>query len=572
MGNKLATGEQGAGGGMMRTLGFRRVIVTLILAAAISFCVLSSFSLAQFQTVKIASPFYWIGFILTMALAACVLLVLWGALDTFHLKSARRVISNNHYYLGLLIIIISWLTVWLAAWPGYYCYDTYAITDYVSKGVLDGLQPVLHSILCGTLIKLGLVVFDGSWNNAIALYFAFQIVFMVTVLGIILKYLIKQGVSLIFFWVSIAFYALNPLIPMLGICSTKDALFSGVFCLFLLWLIRVLEKGRPNKILTLVFGVSLIFLLTALRSNSFYSLVLFLPAFIIVIRSVISKRCLIQLVACMLIGFCLYGLWNGPGYDMLSVNRWDGARQMINVPAAQTSRMAALGVIDASEAEELGIDINSMALNYSTISQVNSDYFRGQLFNALDNGRTKDYLAWWFRTVLEHPSISLDALMILTQPLWDITTTPTSYNNPNPTPYNYSGTETSLFASWVEWPAQQDSIIPSYSNFLWNISRYNVLQEIPFISLLVSPAAYFWLVIIVAAYAFIRCDYRAFSICLLQLCFLASVFVGPTILLRYVYFVMLTTPILFFMLLRGANSIAIQDERSSWKHFKKDPA
>lgn len=92
MGNKLATGEQAAGGGMMRTLGFRRVIVTLILAATIAFCVLSSFSLAQFQTVKIASPFFWIGFILTVALAACVLLVLWGALDTFHLKSARRVI------------------------------------------------------------------------------------------------------------------------------------------------------------------------------------------------------------------------------------------------------------------------------------------------------------------------------------------------------------------------------------------------------------------------------------------------------------------------------------------------
>lgn len=554
-----------------RIFSFRRVAVTLFVAAAISFCVSSSLSLKQFQTVKLSSPVYWIAFLALLLLVSCILILLWRAFDALRHNSSAHSVSKLHFTAGILVVIISWVLVWLAAWPGYYCYDTYAITDYVSNGTLDGLQPALHSLICGTVIKIGLFFFNGSWNNAIALYFALQIVFMITVLGVILKYLINHGISRTFFWFSVVFYSLNPLIPMLGICSTKDALFSGLFSIFLLWLIKMLEQGNLNRITAFASGVLLIFLLTAFRSNSFYCLVLFLPLLVISAYRVIDKKRLILLSACMAIGLCLYGLWEGPGYTALSVNRWDGVRQMVNVPAAQTSRMAMLGVIDTGEAEELGIDINSMAFNYSTISQVNSDYFRTQLFNALDNGRTKDYLAWWFRTVLEHPSISLDALMILTQPLWDITTTPTSYNNPNPTPYNYSGTETSLFASWVEWPAQQDSKIPSYSDFLWNISRYNVLQEIPFISLLVSPAAYFWLVIIVAAYAFIRCDYRALSICLLQLCFLASVFVGPTILLRYVYFVMLATPILFFMLLRGSNSIAIQDERSSWKHFKKNP-
>lgn len=137
--------------------------------------------------------------------------------------------------------------------------------------------------------------------------------------------------------------------------------------------------------------------------------------------------------------------------------------------------------------------------------------------------KTIDIIKIWFAVGIRHPGEYIHAFLLQTQATWnpyEYMTTYTSHNPDRPA-------ETSLFTCTTEPPGTPDSKFESLGHFLWNISNMLVLQEIPFLSFLVSLLIYLWLFLVVLAHSIITSDRaRVGSMVFLTLLIL-SVLVGP---------------------------------------------
>ena len=205
---------------------------------------------------------------------------------------------NNHTFLFFfLLIIICWIPVLLAVYPGIYSYDAFPqVLQVIGGQGLNAHHPVLHTLLLNGCFILGKFL-TNDYNIGLLIYTLLQMVFMAAVFAYVLKFIRSRAIPIVIQIAAFLFLVFNPIIQIWVVLTTKDTIFAGFFLLVFTDLICMVSNSKEffeskSRVIRFIVYASLMCLFRNQGIYIIYLLVLFLFIFMKGFR----KKCLIALV------------------------------------------------------------------------------------------------------------------------------------------------------------------------------------------------------------------------------------------------------------------------------------
>ena len=434
-----------------------------------------------------------------------------------------------------LLFALCYGAVLLALYPGVISYDfAHEIRQYTS-GVFEAAHPVFHTLLLGTIYRIGEALF-GSMTAGAALYSAIQLLLMAALYAWCCAFLSRRvplGVTA----VVAACFALLPFHGVLAVSTAKDPLFSAlcvVLCL-LLWEIAEDPDAFLHSRLRVIRFAAVCLLLSLLRHNAVFATV---PALVCVLllgrrwRRRAAAVCLAVLALCMGVPKGLelaLGASKTPGSELMSI------------PCQQLMRTAEYAPLSEEERAGISAWFSDATGRYRAHC---ADPAKGGNFDFARFQRSpRSYWSMYVRYGLRYPRIYLEAFLENTRGLWY--PGDTSHAHALSTEENafiYLNT-TYPFAEG-EYPIEAHSLLRPLQRALYASTHDSRHERYPLIAQLFCPATYTFLLLFVTMLLLCRRERRlALSLLplwglLLSLLFSAGVFV------RYAYPIMSAMPVL----------------------------
>ena len=242
-----------------------------------------------------------------------------------HLKGFKR------YLIIFCIIILCWIPVFLAVYPGYFCYDAYSQFKEYYQNSITTWHPPIHTFLLGFIISN--ISQISSYNTGIAIYMILQMIVIAVCLTYCIYFLEKYNISKFIKRVSILYYAIFPVVVMYAMCSTKDSIFSAIVLLSIIFAMEALlekEKFINSRWLKIRF-ILIMFLAIILRNNAIYAYVPFLIIFSIIFKN----RKLLLIMVSIVILYVIYILLI---YYIFNINKPENS-EAFSVPLQQIARV-----------------------------------------------------------------------------------------------------------------------------------------------------------------------------------------------------------------------------------------
>ncbi len=258
------------------------IILKVILA-----CIYSVFFIWGYQINARDSVSYFKHTFLFLLLAACFYFLISGIdiLVSLVMLSKDSKWSDRQLYIAGVCIMIVWVIVWLALFPGLAIYDGPTQLWQFKQGTISTHHPYIHSAflaLCDALSNL-LHFEDYSFFNSL-----FQLIFQWICYMRILFTMRKLNCKSVYLIYTIVFMALYPPNAFLALTTTKDTIFTGFFILLLCEIAGLYtdeELSTAAMIRMIIFGA----MMSIFRNNGFYVFIAAFP-FVLLIRSKIRLK------------------------------------------------------------------------------------------------------------------------------------------------------------------------------------------------------------------------------------------------------------------------------------------
>ncbi|MCM1345451.1 MAG: DUF6020 family protein [Muribaculaceae bacterium] len=461
------------------------------------------------------------------------------------------------------LLLILWLIVslfqipaWLSWFPGIFGYDTpIQFAMYTGDIPLNSANPLVHTWILGGIFSLGKAVF-GSYQAGFVLFVILQQMLITNCMANMAIFLIRRRVPLIAVLIGLLWTITHPIIQILDLNTTKDILGGVFFAFFVMAFWKIIEEKKERKITEYIkaffFG-----LMTCLLRNAILFLMIALLALSLFARLKDKKiyMTLLSVVVCVeTFSLLCSSAFQIPKGDM---------RENLSIPIQQTAYIAYryqtdgdLNLLeeDLRSLEELFADIEDFPANYDLYS---ADYpkgcFQTEAFKS-DPGR---YISLYFRLGMQYPKLYLEAVRHMLLPYWHM-----EANKYRGLSYTYT------FPDLNHW-----DIHPQYPAKLVRYRMYMVKEiEAPFYPFWRQPGLCIWLLAALSGAMIARKEKNGFLKLLPMALYFIGVLMGPVALLRYLYPVMLTTPILFGMLFQGSDeSAALMQEKCHGNQSDEPP-
>lgn len=468
-------------------------------------------------------------------------LLLWqflGVLEKRERKDSRKlpniiadVIERAGRYeevLSFLFLILCWLPVFLAVYPGFFVYDAQDEYIQVAARTFSTHHPLVHVLLLGGVV-CGIHKLTDSYNMGIACYTVFQMAAAAGVFTFLFSYLRKKKVSRVIRLIGIVWLGLFPTAVMFTLCSAKDALFTLAL---LLLLVCLLEMGTEDaffekkewQLLFVLAGMGMMLL----RNNGFYAFLVMIPLLLLLQKK--RRGRLLFLAVCAVAG-CL--VINGGLKLALHADNSE-YQELLTVPIQQLARTCkyAPEVFSEEDMEILHEVLDEEALSLYTPRL--SDPVKYRFDNAAfvrDKGR---YAKLWLRVGMKKPLIYLNAWLMTSYGFWYPDTIINVYGGN--TVFTFTYKDNSYFGYEVEQPGVRESKIPWLDEVYRKLSLEVWKEKVPVVSWLFSPGAMFWLYAFLFAWLLNNRRYELLYPFLPIFLIWLTVLLGPTYLPRYVLF------------------------------------
>lgn len=481
-------------------------------------------------------------------------------------KAERLFTANWKFFLaGWAILFVCWIPTLLGLWPGVYNYDALYQMEQVIHDSVNNHHPFIHTYYLYGCIRLGQLLF-GGYNAGMALYSITQMLMLSACFAYVLYFMAKQKAPVFLQIIALIFFALFPVNPLFSMIATKDVPFAGLFVLLVaqtmdLFRNRDVFLHSPKKMILYVLTM---FAMCALRNNGFYILLVFIPLMLIVLWRY-WKQILIMAVSFGV----MWGLYSGPVMHACGVADGDSAKESLSVPIQQMARVYTMAYdqLTPQEVEQIERYIRPEYLvryNPRTSDNV-KDGFRADQFSEDAAG----FVQIWVKVGLQHPGIYIDSFLTNTIGYWypDMV-----YNDPLAWHKYWVAKQMGrdIEPEIFEEPGEHievtdDSKIPAIYQFYNRLGDNAGFQNVPGISVLFSTAMPFWVLILAIANAIYRRRYSQLMPCILLLGLWGTMMLGPVVLVRYVYPITCSLPLLFTMMLQAEQWPGLRDRR------RKDP-
>ena len=476
--------------------------------------------------------------VLSLAILLCPLLLL-----SFRALAARRadakassgraasawdrLSDGKQWGICAVVILLCWLPVFLAVYPGFFVYDAWDEYMQVAVWQFNNHHPLTHVLLLGGAVQLGFLL-TGSYNIGIAFFIVMQMLALAGIFSYSIIILRRESASFATRLIAVLYYGFFPSIVMFALCSAKDALFMGMFMLVFLHTRTMCADAdtffSSRRRMTAFTLAALGFML--LRHNALYAFVPFALILLYHMKKYRKKLLALILPAIILTilvnKLLLFGLAATPG----------GRQELLTVPIQQMARLWTYRQEDMTmdDKEILYEIIPSEALmRYRPkLADPVKYYFDNEAFAA----NPLNYTRLWWGWGLKYPGIYLNAWLMTSYGFWYPDTIIDVYEGNVVHTFTYG--DSSYFGYEVEPPGNRESQISWLDDLYRRIALDISWQKVPVISMLFSPGFMFWLLLYVIAWLWLQRSYTYLVPFTLALLLWFTFIFGPTYLVRYV--------------------------------------
>lgn len=455
-------------------------------------------------------------------------------------------ILNNKklFYICFAFIVICWIPAFVAFCPGMFNYDgptqvkTF-LTDYMGTD-----NPIIHTLIISGFYVLGSKCFGDS-TIGMLLYTIFQMLVMAAIFSYSIKFINKEYKNKYLTIFSIIFFALFPLNQLLPLMTTKDTLFAGFTLLFIIYLYKLIKNEEINYVDCILFvifsNLSLLF-----RINAIYAYLAIIP-FIFVTK---NKKIIIKILSLFLISLFIYNLLDNL---LIYTTRAEKKDDITILPftlqsIGRTVKYDGANLTETEKEKILYYFKYPNRLKYEYNPAISDNVF--YLINKENiKSNKEEYYKTIFNLFINHPKTCIDASLDTVRGYWYVNDDSFMqlHHDKNP---NLGALEMDSFKN-DEFITHDYNLSPNIRSIYKNLFSKNGFKNIPILYLTFQPATYFYLVIACLLSAIYYKNKKNILIIIYFLIYFATCFLGPCGIIRYVYCVIVATPILISMFIKN---------------------
>ena len=491
-----------------------------------------------------------IGFLLYFALFFFLIRKLFLFLDRKPKARAKKQsfvnkFSVKYFFIFFGIILLCWLPIFLAYYPGAFGYDVeYQMTDL---DTFDGHHPLIHNIFLRGTVAIGYKLF-GPNNLAIAFSTVIQMIIIGGAFAYICEAFRHFGKKYLHYGAAL-FFGLMPFCSYMAISHTKDAMFIAFFAMSLMMIFEalVIEKISAKRII----GTSFIFMLTALfRNNAPYIVVAWLIIASIMLWRYQAKRVLLYACAG---GLVLAGVFHIVGTRVFSTTGETELSAPYSVPLHLMAATIAFHpeLLDEEKLEDgkvFGYFDKENVEAGAYYCPILADCAKHTLGLQITNENKMQMLLTTAKVGLSHPADYLKSYIYLMKSSWY----PFSYDyykiygTVNPAGEEEAGFREGITRPTIMAPyVTHQPLLPHLRAFLdkeWFNLGYsgNLITNT-----IMVPATYVHGLVIIICYAWYSRRKKLLLMTMLPLMAYGTILIGPCVLIRYMAPVMVAVPMLY---------------------------
>ena len=472
-------------------------------------------------------------------------------------RSGKKWTGKKGFLKYFLLFMIFWSPFYAAFFPGVYCYDIpWQWRQYLGHSYATW-NPVLHSFLFGAICDLGNFLTGGGadYNSGLALYSLLQLAAVAVSLAWGCVFIEELGIPGRMKCLMSFFFALFPIFPLLGISTTKDTLFSVIFTIAAVQLMKLCHIYKPSdKLSRKTAGAAAgcaawMVLMSLFRNNAVYGM---LAAAILlgvfgVAALFFGRKMLFHILgrssAALLIAAALAAL-AGTAVVEISHAAIDNTGEILSVPGQQMARVYNYQYENLTEGDLQRIEFYYFEDALRAYVPDIADPVKNGWDHEAYEKETAGYYRLWIEMGMRYPKEYIVAFLLNTQGLWHMGDV----------------TSAGIREAWVElgfWkPVDEEhlvyehSLFPSFKDLVleWNSERN--FQKIPIVSVLFAPAVYNWLILFAMLIAAVGRKWPALIPGIFILGYGLTLLFGPCTLPRYCLPMAMTAPIYFLFVLK----------------------
>lgn len=463
--------------------------------------------------------------------------------------SLDRAAKRRWFLMCWLLLFLSWVPVFLASWPGIFSYDCgWQLATYV-EGTVNGHHPILHTFLLGICRDMGYAL-GGSNQTGAYIYSLIQMAVMSALYACVCLFLRKKQAPRWLQVLTFLFLAFHPVNGLMALCATKDSIFTAIFAVFLVQLLELVEEPEhffASAGRQIAFVVTICFLF-AFRNNGFHTILLCTPFLLLAFRKY-WKRMEILLLIC----FCLYGLYTGPMYQALGIEKGD-PREMCCVlmqSAARVYKKDNSGLTEEEKEAFLSIiEEEGMDSYLSWFADPVKAYFNGEKF-AENPG---PFLKAWISAGMRHKKIYIDSFLSNTYGYWYPGDTTREIKNGR----DYFEYYCKDFQENID--VEMESKLPALSEFYRGIGNDSSFEQVPVVRLTFRLGTYTWLLIFTFVLLLYRKQYNRLILLVPLAAYFATNLLGPVVKMRYHYPLMACAPLILYLIWKRPSSVETAEQ------------
>lgn len=481
------------------------------------------------------------------------------------LKLLRRAPGTGalKVFLGsLFLIVLSWLPIYLAYYPAICAYDTFRQTEQIMLNSFTDHHPVLHTLLLKWSMELGEAVF-GSINEGIGFYALVQLLFLAAAFALGITFLWQYETRFLWLVLLQLFCMVYPFHFYMSVSVTKDTIFSAFFVMLVLALCNILQEqeygaaGISAKVLFFCSSVGVILF----RNNGRYAyFILLLFLILMVLFGKGKRRFFGKLLLWTLGAFIVGNVTLSAIFNVTGAMQGD-RREMLSIPIQQLARTMIYhgGVGLLPEDDGTMVEQDKALLNEFILNEAYR-YYRPDIADPVKNHtntyvvryRTREFIDTYIRLLLKYPGEFINAVLAIDA----------GYLYPGDVTHAFVNTPKGEVAdggyAQTRWDEVSLNAIGIYkaSKWPWLYEKFerwadeNAYLNLPGIKYLFVPGIWLYLYLLLLGWLVIR---RAYRFCLPLagvFGYYLTLFLGPTVQLRYIYPLMITFPFLLLWSVR----------------------
>ena len=470
------------------------------------------------------------------------------------------------------VILAGFMIPFATYYPAIMAYDVIPQLDQIKISGYTTHHPLIHTLMLAGSLKVGemLPMVHNADRAGLAVYTILQMLIVAGCFAYVSVYLRKKGVSKYICYLFVLCAAVYPTHGMLAVSITKDTIYAALVMLFTVFVWELVTTGGresqssdgrqgdrmqgSQRVWMAAYWI-LTVLLLLFRNNSIYAWILYLIVVSIGLHgkasreSVEAKRFAGKISLIHVTALLAYLVLNTGMVRAVEASSATYAREMLSVPAQQIARAAACHEDELTEEDR------------ERLSVVWGEGVLPEYVPAIADRSKRDIdgssevlealLSEWTSLGIRYPGEYLEAFLLKNKGMWYLEDSSYLYDI-----YSYAKGYLQ-----ITYPSDQQeyvqALVPGYERhqrlqFLQAVYRYfaggdAVWKYVPPFSLVMQPAFYCWLLFyyIVCCIGLKKGRYLIPAVYVVALA--GTLLLGPCVLVRYVYPLMLAVTVLVLL-------------------------